>query len=206
MSILRTSILLRNTRTLEALQPRIFTGARAIQTSVVWRNAASTETSDGQVDIRGKLKEALKAAMKGKEKEAVGCIRSLMADITYHEKAGANPNEPASEDTVVDVLRKAVDKRSQAAGAYPEDHPSHQQFLSEIALISKFLPRTLSVEQITQILEGIVTGMTEADKTSKGATGQVLTQFWQVVKKGEVQNKKELGKTIARLLVSSKRT
>jgi uncharacterized protein YqeY len=183
-----------------------------------------------------------------------------MADITYHEKAGANPNEPASEDTVVDVLRKAVDKRvsspqypvtlfspvnhkhalgrsytdlchlsltsvaclqylslvfkyrrsflyqSQAAGAYPEDHPSHQQFLSEIALISKFLPRTLSVEQITQILEGIVTGMTEADKTSKGATGQVLTQFWQVVKKGEVQNKKELGKTIARLLVSSKRT
>lgn len=34
-----------------------------------------------------------------------------MADITYHEKAGANPNEPASEDTVVDVLRKAVDKR-----------------------------------------------------------------------------------------------
>lgn len=75
MSILRTSTLLRNTRTLAALQPRIFTGARAIQTSVVWRNAASTETSDGQVDIRGKLKEALKAAMKGKEKEAVGCIR-----------------------------------------------------------------------------------------------------------------------------------
>lgn len=34
-----------------------------------------------------------------------------MADITYHEKAGANPNEPANEDTVVEVLRKAVDKR-----------------------------------------------------------------------------------------------
>lgn len=34
-----------------------------------------------------------------------------MADITYHEKASANPNEPANEDTVIDVLRKAVDKR-----------------------------------------------------------------------------------------------
>jgi hypothetical protein len=34
-----------------------------------------------------------------------------MADITYHEKSGANPNEPAHEDTVIEVLRKAVDKR-----------------------------------------------------------------------------------------------
>ncbi|KAJ9114055.1 hypothetical protein QFC22_005875 [Naganishia vaughanmartiniae] len=200
MSIFRTSTLVRSSRTLAVLRPQILTGTRAIQTSSVWRNAASSETGEGQVDIRGKLKEALKAAMKGKEKDVVGCIRSLMADITYHEKAGANPNEPASEDTVVDVLRKAVDKRSQAAGSYPQDHPSHQQFLSEIALISKFLPRTLSVEQITQILEGIVTGLTQADKTSKGATGQVLKQFWEVVKKGEVQDKKALGKIIGEML------
>jgi uncharacterized protein YqeY len=39
----------------------------------VWRNAANG--APGEVDIRGKLKDALKAAMKGKDKEAVGCIR-----------------------------------------------------------------------------------------------------------------------------------
>ncbi|KAJ9091005.1 hypothetical protein QFC19_009301 [Naganishia cerealis] len=201
MFILRTSTFARSTRALAVVgRPKILANVRAIQTSTAWRNAAPSETSNGEVDIRGKLKEALKAAMKGKEKDVVGCIRSLMADITYHEKAGANPNEPASEDTIVDVLRKAVDKRSQAAESYPKEHPSHQQFMSEIALISKFLPRTLSVEEITQILQGIVVGLTETDKASKGATGQVLKQFWQVVKKGEVQDKKALGKMIGEML------
>jgi hypothetical protein len=45
---------------------------RTLQTSSVWRNAPTTNE---QVDIRAKLKDALKLAMKGKDKEAVGTIR-----------------------------------------------------------------------------------------------------------------------------------
>ena len=90
--------------------------------------------------------------------------------------------------------------QSQAAEAYDKDHPSRKQFQDEIAMISKFLPSTLPVEQITQILEGIVAGMSESDRSSKGATGQVLKAFWAVVKKGEVQDKKALGKMIGEML------
>lgn len=119
-------------RTRLTLLPRYT--ARTIRTTSVCLNAPAAQE---EVDIRGKLKDALKLAMKGKDKEAVGTIRvsphspsetrdctdstragqSLMADITYHEKSGANPNEPANEDTVIQVLRKAVDKRvSTSAG------------------------------------------------------------------------------------------
>lgn len=90
--------------------------------------------------------------------------------------------------------------QSQAAEAYDADHPSRKQFQNEIEMISKFLPSTLPVEQITQILEGIVAGMSEGDRSSKGATGQVLKAFWAVVKKGEVQDKKALGRMIGEML------
>jgi hypothetical protein len=42
--------------------------------------------------------------------------------------------------------------------------------------------------------------MNETDRSSKGATGQVLKAFWGVVKKGEVQDKKALGKMIGEML------
>lgn len=90
--------------------------------------------------------------------------------------------------------------QSQAAESYDPAHPSRTQFEQEIALISKFLPKTLPVEQITQILEGIVAGMSETERSGKGATGQVLKAFWGVVKKGEVQDKKALGKVIGEML------
>lgn len=35
----------------------------------------------------------------------------MMSDITYHEKSQSDPNAKASEDTVIDVLRRSVDKR-----------------------------------------------------------------------------------------------
>lgn len=85
MSIFRTSTLVRSTRTLAVLQPQLLAGARAIQTSAAWRNAASSETPQGQVDVRGKLKEALKAAMKGKERDVVGCIRVRVCGIVVYD-------------------------------------------------------------------------------------------------------------------------
>lgn len=49
--------------------------------------------------------------MKGKDKEATGTIKSLMSDIVYYEKSQTDPNAKAEEGKVVDVLRKAVEKR-----------------------------------------------------------------------------------------------
>jgi hypothetical protein len=37
--------------------------------------------------------------------------QAVMSDITYHEKSQSDPNAAASEDTVIDVLRRSVDKR-----------------------------------------------------------------------------------------------
>lgn len=74
MSVVNTTVISRNIRSLALRQCRYApAGPRTIQTSAVWRDAANG--GSGEVDIRGKLKGALKAAMKGKDKEAVGTIR-----------------------------------------------------------------------------------------------------------------------------------
>lgn len=64
MSLLTTALARRAT-----LLPRYT--LRTLRTSSVCFNAPANEP----VDIRGKLKDALKLAMKGKDKDAVGTIR-----------------------------------------------------------------------------------------------------------------------------------
>ena len=71
---------------------------------------------------------------------------------------------------------------------------------NEIEYISSFLPRTLEPSAITQILSGIVSGLKEDERQSKGVTGKVLERFWEGVTKGQVKDKKALGKEIGELL------
>jgi uncharacterized protein YqeY len=88
----------------------------------------------------------------------------------------------------------------QASESYPADHPNRATLSKEIEFISSFLPRTLEPSAITQILSGIVSGLKEEERQSKGVTGKVLERFWQGVTKGEVKDKKALGKEIGELL------
>lgn len=124
----------------------------------------------------------------------------MMADITYHEKSQPDPNASASEDTVIEVLRKSIDKRRQALDSYPADHPNRSTLQSEIDLISSYLPTTLEPAAITQILKGIVEGLNETERKDRAAVGKVLATFWDTVKKGQVEDKKVLGKQIGELL------
>ncbi|KAH8081205.1 Yqey-like protein-domain-containing protein [Filobasidium floriforme] len=189
---LRTTLPFTLTRNIQANVPPV---QRFISTTSVLLNEQTL-----QEDIRSRLKAALKTAMKAKEKDTAGTIRAVMSDITYHEKSQSDPNAAASEDTVIDVLRRSVDKRIQASESYPADHPNRQTLSKEIEFISSFLPRTLEPSAITQILSGIVSGLKEEERQSKGVTGKVLERFWQGVTKGEVKDKKALGKEIGELL------
>lgn len=42
--------------------------------------------------------------------------------------------------------------------------------------------------------------MTSTERSDKAATGKVLEEFWKLVKKGEVADKKAIGKMIGELL------
>lgn len=141
-----------------------------------------------------------------------------MSDITYFEKSQADPNAAASNDSVVNVLRKAASNRvshrlvviadhcpepsfqRQASESYPSDHPNHASLLSEIALIESFLPQSISQDKLRETIGGIVDGMSEAQRSDKSATGKVLAALWEKVSKNEVEDKKALGKMVGEML------
>lgn len=141
-----------------------------------------------------------------------------MSDITYFEKSQADPNAAASNDSVVNVLRKAASNRvsqrlvattdhcpepfrqRQASESYPSDHPNYASLLSEIALIESFLPQSISQDKLRETIGGIVDGMSEEQRSDKSATGKVLAALWEKVSKNEVEDKKALGKMVGEML------
>lgn len=92
--------------------------------------------------------------------------------------------------------------QKQATESYPSDHPNHLSLLSEISLISNFLPKSLTAEEIDEKLTAIVQALTEEQRKDKSATGKVLAAFWEQVKKSDVEDKKALGKRVGELLRS----
>ncbi len=101
---------------------------------------------------------------------------------------------------LLDALDTLSSAQAEAVHSYPSDHPNHTSLQSEIQLLSSFLPTVLSQDSITQKLQSIIDSMSEEGKKDKAATGKVLSEFWKEVKKGEVGDKKSVGKLVGDLL------
>lgn len=87
-------------RSLRSAAPAV----RALHTSALLRAA---EKSAAEVALR----DALKAAMKAKDKPAVHTIKTILSDVTNLAKTGPNPDEPATQEGVINTIRKGIEKR-----------------------------------------------------------------------------------------------
>lgn len=84
---------------------------RALHTSAALRAA---EKSAAEVALRN----GLKAAMKAKDKPAVHTIKTILSDVTNVAKSGPNPDEPANQESVINAIRKGIEKRVSYHGAW----------------------------------------------------------------------------------------
>lgn len=78
--------------------------ARALHTTTALRAAEKSA-------LELQLRDGLKMAMKAKDKPAVHTIKSILSDVTNLAKSGPNPDEPASQEGVVNTIRKGIEKR-----------------------------------------------------------------------------------------------
>ncbi|ODN80777.1 hypothetical protein L202_02928 [Cryptococcus amylolentus CBS 6039] len=152
--------------------------------------------------IEASLRNALKAAMKSKDKPAAACLKSILADVTNAAKSGPNPNEPATQESIISVLRKGLTQRTQAAESYapssPSAHPENYASLTkEIALIRSFLPAAPSEEAVQAAVTKIIQALPEDVRSSKGAAGKVLQTLWEELGDGKAAvDKKAVGKWV----------
>ncbi len=100
------------------------------------------------MDLRARINEALKEAMRAKAADRLGVLRLINSAIKDRDIAarGEGQPSPVPDDGVVAVLAKMVKQRQESAKAYDDagraDLAGKER--AEVAVIEEFLPRQLS--------------------------------------------------------------
>jgi len=127
------------------------------------------------MDMRTRITEALKAAMKAKQSERLSTLRLISAAIKDRDialRGEGNPNG-VNEDEILAILGKMVKQRLESARSYEEasrlDLAERER--EEIIIIEEFLPRQLDDTEVAAAIEAAIS---ESGATSIRDMGKVM--------------------------------
>lgn len=106
------------------------------------------------MDLRTRINEALKEAMRARQAERLSVLRLASSAIKDRDIAarGEGQPSPVAEEGLLAVLARMVKQRQESARAYAEggrdDLAAKEQ--AEVAVIEEFLPRPLSEAETEQ--------------------------------------------------------
>ena len=124
--------------------------------------------------MRDKINEALKSAVKAKDKLRVGTLRLINAAIKDRDIAGRTSGNDAVSDTeILEILAKMVKQRQEAAATYKEagrDELATQE-LQEIEVIKDFMPQQMDEAAVEQAVKDVVA---EIEATSLKDMGRTM--------------------------------
>lgn len=103
--------------------------------------------------MKATLKDALKSAMKAKDKISLDTIRSVLTEIQYEEMQKSIEELGATE--CLQVVQREVKKRLEAIQFEEQAGRAEQKakLQAEIAVLENFLPKQLSSEELEKIIE-----------------------------------------------------
>lgn len=118
-----------------------------------------------------KITEDLKTAMRAKDQAALRGIRSIKAELLKAKTDGTG--REIDEAREVQMLQKMVKQRKESAEIFEKQNRPDLAApeLEEIAVIEKYLPQMMTVEEITVVLKGIIA---EVGATSGKDMGKVM--------------------------------
>jgi hypothetical protein len=112
------------------------------------------------MDIRQKVMDALKTAMKSKDQERLSTLRLISAAIKDREIAarGSDDEVSTSDIDILGILGKMVKQRQESARAYEEGGRLElaEKELAEIGVIEEFLPRQLTEKETAEAIDAAV--------------------------------------------------
>ena len=120
------------------------------------------------MSLQDRLTADMKAAMKAGDRDRLGVIRMLIADLQQEQfRTGRDELDEAEE---VAVLRKSVKTRretvEQAEGAGRDDVATKER--AEIDVIEHYLPRMMSSDELTEKVKELATEIGYAGPQDKG--------------------------------------
>ncbi|KAI0644378.1 Yqey-like protein-domain-containing protein [Trametes meyenii] len=142
------------------------------------------------LDVRPRLMQELKEAMKSKDTIKSTTIRSVLSEVYAADKAASSGTAPPA--AIVGILRKAATRRTDAAAEFAKaarrDLAEKERL--EAAILHAFLPPLLPQADIDRVLADVLTSPVISEAVSKGpaqkALGQVFKAFYARVDKSSV--------------------
>lgn len=130
--------------------------------------------------LRDQISAALKGALKEQQKTRLSTLRLIKAAIKDREIAsrGNNGSEGVSDGDVLEILSKMIKQRRESASTYEEAGRLElsQQELDEIEIISEFMPKQLSEDEIRQACGAIVSELGAEGLKDMGRTMGALKE------------------------------
>ena len=130
------------------------------------------------MSFSAQLTEDIKTARKAKDTVALNVVRGLKSALKYAaiEKLGAE-GELGEADALA-VVRKEIKKRQDSVASYEQ---AGRQDLAdtekaEITVLEKYLPAAMSAEEITRLVESVITELGATSKKEMGAVMKVLQE------------------------------
>ncbi|BDM63575.1 aspartyl-tRNA amidotransferase subunit B [Shewanella sp. NFH-SH190041] len=130
------------------------------------------------------LKAEMKAALVAKEKVRLGTIRMALAAIKQIE---VDTRETLTDDQAIAVLTKMVKQRRDSIAQYEAAGRSElaEKEAEEIQVIEFFLPKPLTAEEVSAIIDATIT---EVGASSMADMGKVMGAL-----KSKVQGRADMG-------------
>lgn len=130
------------------------------------------------MELRDRIGEALKTAMREKDTTRLSTLRLINAaikdrDIAKRGAGGDGAGDGVGEDEILQILGKMVKQRHESARAYEEGGRLElaEQERAEILVIEDFLPKQLDEAEIAAAVDGAIA---EAGATSIRDMGKVM--------------------------------
>lgn len=109
------------------------------------------------MSLKSQIEQDLKAAMRSQNKDETRALRGVKSMILLAETEKGAGSE-LSPETELKLLTKAVKQRKDSAQLYQEQGREDlaQVELSEVEIISRYLPEQISEEELTRQLQSII--------------------------------------------------
>lgn len=118
-----------------------------------------------------KLTEDMKVAMRAQEKERLTTIRGLLAEVKRIE---LDTKKSMTEDEEVSFLTTQAKRRREAIDAFAETRAElADKERAELSIIEEYLPKQLTREEASEIVQAIIT---KVGATTKKDIGRVMGQ------------------------------
>ena len=134
--------------------------------------------------MRNQILEDLKTAMKNQDKERLAVIRMVKGSIQISE---LNKKHELSDEEVIEVISKEIKSRKDSINEFKKGGREDliQKTQNEINILSEYLPKQLTEEEITEIIDAV---FNKVKPESSKDMGKVMKEL-----KPQVSGKTDMG-------------